>query len=212
MSSPTTSHFTDVLALDRQRDRGADRPAHLLDRLLERHALNLLAVELGDDVLGADAGLGGGRVVDRALDADQLLEHLHLDAEAAELAVGVGAHLLEGLGVHVARMRVEARQHAVDGAFDELGVLRLLDVVGAHPLEHVAEQVELTVGVGRARRLCRGAEEGARVGGDSGRGGAYDGPEENQSNLAHHPPTFSPGVPAHQGEGSIEPRSLRNST
>ena len=38
--------------------------------------------------------------------------------------------------------------------FDELGVVRLLDIVGAHPLEHVAEQVELPVGVGR-RRLAR---------------------------------------------------------
>ncbi len=30
-------------------------------------------------------------------------------------------------------------------------VIRLLDVMGAHPLEDVAEQVELPVGIGRRR-------------------------------------------------------------
>ncbi len=32
--------------------------------------------------------------------------------------------------------------------FDQLVVVGNLDVVGAHPLEHVAEQVELPIGVG----------------------------------------------------------------
>ena len=41
--------------------------------------------------------------------------------------------------------------------FDQLGVIRLLDVVGAHALEHVTEQIELPVGVG-SRRLRAGAE------------------------------------------------------
>ena len=48
-------------------------------------------------------------------------------------------------------MRIEAGEHAVDRGFDELAVVRLLDVIGAHPLEHVAEQIELAVGVGSRR-------------------------------------------------------------
>ena len=31
--------------------------------------------------------------------------------------------------------------------FDELVVVRFLDVIGTYPLEHVAEQIELLVGV-----------------------------------------------------------------
>ena len=48
-------------------------------------------------------------------------------------------------------MRVKPGQHAADRGLDQLGVVWLLDVVRAHALEHVAEQIELPVGVG----LCR---------------------------------------------------------
>jgi hypothetical protein len=44
-------------------------------------------------------------------------------------------------------MRIERGQHAVDRGFDELLVRDALDIVGAHPLEHLAEQVELPVGL-----------------------------------------------------------------
>jgi len=38
-----------------------------------------------------------------------------LDAEAAEFAAGLHLHVAEALGVHIARMRIEAGQHAADG-------------------------------------------------------------------------------------------------
>ena len=99
-----------------------------------------------------------GRVVDRRHDLDEAVLHRHLDAEAAELALGLDLHFLETLGVHVARMRIERGEHAVDGGFDHLLFIRRLDIVGAHPIEHVAEQIELLVGVGIRRR--DGAIEG----------------------------------------------------
>ncbi len=40
-------------------------------------------------------------------------------------------------------MRIEAGQHALDRRLDELFVRDLLDIVLAHPLEHVAEQFKL---------------------------------------------------------------------
>ena len=112
----------------------------------------------GDDVVRHDAGLGGGRVVDRRDDLDEAVFHGDLDAEAAELAARLHLHVAEALRVHVARMRIEPGEHAVDRLLDQLGVVRLLDIVGAHALEHVAEQIELPVGVG-GRRLRAGAEE-----------------------------------------------------
>src|SRR5262249_26855990 len=48
-------------------------------------------------------------------------------------------------------MRVERGHHPVDRAFDQRGIARLLDIVGADPLEDLAKQVELRIGVCGAR-------------------------------------------------------------
>ena len=148
-----------ALAHDGELDLGIHRAAHLLDRLVQGEALHLLAVELRDDVVGHDAGLGGGRLVDRRHHLDQAVFHGDLDAEPAEFAAGLHLHVPEALRIHVAGMRVEPGQHAVDRVLDQLAVVRLLDVVGAHALEHVAEQIELPVGVGGGRLGARTDED-----------------------------------------------------
>ena len=147
-----------ALAHDRQRDRRVDGAAHLLDRLLERQADDLLVVEVGDEVVGLQAGLGGGRVVDGGDDLDDAVLHRDLDAEAAELAARLHLHVAVVLGAQVGGVRVERRQHAVDGRLDQHRVVGLLDVVGPHPLQHVAEQVELAVEL----RVLGGRRVGAR--------------------------------------------------
>ncbi len=144
---------------------GIGRAAHLLDGFAERQALHLLAVELGDDVAGQDAGLVGRRVVDRRDHLDELVLHGDLDAEPEELAAGLHLHVLIVFGVQVARMRIERGQHAVDRRLDQICVIGLLDIVGADALEHVAEQIELPVGVGRRR----GGAVGAAILGDASR-------------------------------------------
>ena len=57
----------------------------------------------------------------------------------------------EIFGIEVGRVRIERRQHAVDRRVDQHAVVRPLYVVGAHALEHVAEQVELLVNLGVRR-------------------------------------------------------------
>ena len=74
--------------------------------------------------------MDGRRIVDRRDHLDQAVFHGDLDAEAAELAAGLHLHVAEALGIHVARMRIEAGQHAVDRGFDQLAVVGLLDIVG----------------------------------------------------------------------------------
>ena len=133
---------------DFQGDRRVDRAAHLVDRLVEGQALRRFAVDVGDDVAGQNARLGGRRVVDRRHHLDQAVFLRDFDAEAAELALGLHLHVAEALGVHVARMGIERRQHAVDRRFDQFGLVGLLDIVGADFLEHVAEQIELAISVG----------------------------------------------------------------
>jgi hypothetical protein len=53
-------------------------------------------------------------------------------------------------------MRIERGHHAGDRAFDQLGIVGLLDIARLHPLEHFAEQIEPGIGIIRARcRPCR---------------------------------------------------------
>ena len=123
--------------------------------------------------------LDAGRVVDRRDHLDQAVFHRDFDAETAEFAAGLHLHVAEALGVHVARMRIEAGQHAADGGFDQLAVVGLLDVVAAHPLEHVAEQIELAIGIrGRGAR-ARSHHHRAWLGHEQRQCRAGGGAEEN---------------------------------
>ncbi len=194
-----------ALALDGELDLAAHGPAHALDRVVEAHALDRFAVDLHDEVAGLEARVRGRRVVDRRHHLDDAVLHRDLDAEAAELAAHLDLHVAEILGVHVARMRVERAQHAVDRGLDELLVRHVLDIVGADPLEHLAEQVELAISVriGRLRRLRRigGAHRGRKQ--EEGRGDRCQG-------RTHHPFTFSRRVASH-GMGLIGWLSWRSS-
>ena len=175
-----------ALALDLEPGLGIDRTLHLVDGLLERQPLNLVVVDLGDQVAGQDAGLGRRRVVHRRHDLDQAVLHRDLDAEPAELAVGRLLHVLPGLVIHVTRMRVQRGDHAVDGAFDQLAVVGLLDIVGPDPLEHLAEQIELRIGVS-AHRGPGDADRQRALGrrDEQGQASARRRTEEKQDILAH---------------------------
>ena len=165
LSAPLRSIFSLV--------RGVNRPLHLVDGLLEGQALNRVAVDIGDEIARHDAGLRRRRAVHRRDHLHQAVFHGDLDAEAAELAMRGFLHVAPGRLIHVTRMRVERRDHAVDGALDQLGVVGLLDIVGPDPLEHVAEQIELRIGVGVGGRLGRRDPElGAGTGDEKGQAGA----------------------------------------
>src|SRR5262249_3483786 len=90
-----------ALAHDPELDLGVLRPAHFLDRLVQGEALYRLVVEVGDDVIRHDAGLGRWRLVDWSDDLDQPVFHGHFDAETAELAARLHLHVAEALGVHI---------------------------------------------------------------------------------------------------------------
>ena len=140
-----------AFAQDGQRDRRIDLAAHLVDGLVEGETLDLLAIKLGDEIVGHDAGPGGGRFVDRRHHLDDAVFHGHFDAQPAEFAAGLHLHVLEALGGHVARMRIERGQHAVDRRFDQLLFFRHFDIVRPDAIEHVAEEIKLLVSV-RVRR------------------------------------------------------------
>ena len=50
--------------------------------------------------------------------------------------------------------------------FDQLVVVRLLDVIGAHALEYVTEQIELAIGVSQCRLGTCDGRDRARLSGE----------------------------------------------
>jgi hypothetical protein len=113
-----------------------------------------------DEIVRLNAGAVRGRAVHGRDDLHEAVLHGDLDAEPAELAAGLGLHVAEILDVEKCRVRIERRQHAVDRALDHLGFIGLLDILRAHMLEDVAEQIELPVDIG-ARGVCRRVDQNA---------------------------------------------------
>src|SRR6185436_10732337 len=142
--------------------------------------------------------------------------HRNLDAETTKLAARLNLHLLEALGIHVARMRIEAGEHAIDGVLDERLVFGHLDVVGADTIENIAEEIELLVCIG----ICgAGAVKGVpqQCSGYSAGGDQCNRPHELSVEPGLHQfmpfwllASFVP--PTHHLVGSIAVPALRNST
>ena len=135
---------------DRELHVGARIALHLRDGLVERQAVDQLAVDVRDVVAGLDAGAPGRRVLGRR-------DHLHRavfdrdgEAKAAVIAVGRGLELVEVARLDIGTVRVERGEHAVDRALDQRVVVDRVDVVRLHPLVDAHELLELLV-IGRVR-------------------------------------------------------------
>ncbi len=130
---------------------GARGPAHAVHRLIHVEPLDRLTIERGDGVASEHARPLGRHVVDGRDHLENAVLHGDINAEAAELAMRLDLLFLELLGAHIARMRVELHQHAVDGVGDELLVVGLVDILLAHALEHLAKKLKILINL----RTCR---------------------------------------------------------
>ena len=79
---------------------------------------------------------------------------------------------------------------------NEFAVVGRVHVVRPEPLEHVAEQAELAIGVGVGRLCACPIEHDAGRGSDQRHGYAGRRTEEKQGSFAHHQQTFWPSFPA----------------
>ncbi len=93
-------------------------------------------------------------------------------------------------------------------SFDFVG---LLDVVVANLLEHVAEQIELAIGVGGGGEGALRQIAGSACGEDARGHGADRHAQRQIGNLAYHPRAFSMSDFAHHGPGSIAVSSFLSS-
>src|SRR5205823_14658230 len=107
-----------ALSHDGELDFGVHRAAHLIDGLVYGEPLRRFVVELGDDVIGHDAGFGGRSIVDRRDDLDEAVLHGELDAETTELTAGLLLHVPQAVRFLVTRMRIEVGQLTVYRHFD----------------------------------------------------------------------------------------------
>ena len=136
--------------------------AHLLDRFVERVAVDQLAIDVGDVVAGLDARLPRRRVLGRSDHLDRPVLHSDRQAEPAVAAVDQGLQRVVVGAFGIRGMRVERGQHAIDRALDQSVVVDRHDIVLLDLLIDAHELLELLV-IGRVR-----GSEGAGGHGDQG--------------------------------------------
>ena len=131
---------------------------------------------MADHVAGLDARLVGRGAVDGRDDLDETVLLRHLDADAAELALGLDLHRGKVLGVHIAGMRVQRGQHAANRRLDQLLAVGGFDILRADAFKHVAEQIQLFIdrfvlgrllrdqGAGNLRRQHSACDNAAKCG------------------------------------------------
>ena len=164
------------LAEDRQRDLRARIAAHLLDRLVERHAAHRLVVDARDEVARTDAGAERGRVLDRRDDLDEPIFRRDLDAETREAALRLLLQFLVVGLVEIRRVRIEARHHALDRGGEKLLVVDRRYVFMLDLPEYFGEEPQLVewqrLGGGLLGR--RGKLQGCKCAGSKARGDQAD--------------------------------------
>ena len=87
-------------------------------------------------------------------------------------------------------------------AIDQFAVVGLLDIIAADPFEHVAEQIELAIGVRRRGTRARPHQHGARLGHEKRQRRACGALRKITESCASST-TFSPSFAAHHGPGSM---------
>ena len=121
--------FSTPFAADGHDHLLADRPAKRFDDFIQCQPEGLLSVDEDDQIARLDPRQVGRRAVDRRDDLQDAVLLGDLDPDAAELALGLDLHLFEIARRHVTGVRIERRQHSVDGASDQFRVVDILDIL-----------------------------------------------------------------------------------
>ena len=101
-------------------DGGAGRTSDGSDRLIERDSLGVLAVDMGDDIAGLDAGLISRGVFKRADDFQTaVFVALDLNANAAEFALSGLVEFLKIAWPDHAAERIEFGESAISKFADQ---------------------------------------------------------------------------------------------
>ena len=140
-----------ALAVDAERHVGPLGAAQQVGDLVDVEPGRALAVDLHDDVARAHAQRPGRAALDGRDDGRVVLTDAHLDAHAAEAAMGQSLEVLVGVAVEELRVGIQVAHHAVEGAVDELLRLDRIHVVLLDLVQDLDEQIEVLIEVPRAR-------------------------------------------------------------
>jgi hypothetical protein len=102
-------------------------------------------------------------------------------------------------------MRIEPDQHSEDRRFNELVIVGLVNVVGAHALENSTEQAELPVRIPDRRPCAPTIENQSGLHRDERQGRACRRTEKAERRPAHHLQTSLP-VTTRRMESTVIPR------
>ena len=97
-----------------------------------------------DKITGGAFGRG---LFDRRENDELFVARLHLDADPAEVPLGVALEHLKLLGRHVARVRIELGDHPFDRAVDQLRPVHRVHVLVFHLDEHAPDPGVLELGL-----------------------------------------------------------------
>ena len=69
-----------------------------------------------------------------------------MDTDAGKLAMGVNLKFLEGIGGKQGRVWIQAANHALNGCFDHLLCIHLVDVIFLNNFNYIRKQLQTFVG------------------------------------------------------------------
>ena len=119
------------LVLHDDRDACAGLAAHPIHGFLQLHGDRRVGVDLGDHVTLLDPRAPRRRVLQHLPHGQPVVDHGDDEPEAAELAAGLHLHLLVEIRLEQPAVRIEGREHAVDGGVLDLALVALGDHVVA---------------------------------------------------------------------------------
>ena len=132
-----------ILAKDGQNDFGGGLTAHALNRFVEAQAFDGGFVNLGDQVIGLDAGPKRGRALNGRHHLHQAVFLGDFYAHADKSSRRAFTELFEGLFVKVAGMRVQAGHHAGNRVGDEFFLVHRLYIIALDQPENGGELLQL---------------------------------------------------------------------
>ena len=126
------------LVLHDDRDARARLSAHPVHCLLQLHGDGGVGVDLRDHIALLDACAPRRRVLQHLSHRQAVVDHRDDEAEPAELAARLDLHLLVEVRLQQPAVRIQRREHAVDGGVFDLALVALRDEVVADEREHLA--------------------------------------------------------------------------
>ncbi len=128
-------------------DLRTHRATHQFHRFVQGQSQQAFAIHMGDEITGFHTGGICGGAIHGGYDFDETFFLGHFNAQTAEFAACLFAHVVKISRRQEAGMRIKRRQHSVDCGFDQFGFVNFFDILAADAFKNVAKQIQLLVDI-----------------------------------------------------------------